>query len=229
MNEQTQPVVDEKKNKEKKQMISVGIFFVLLILFWIVFSFLTGLSLAIIGAIVAIKMLDKKPELQKFVPTTFVILIVFILGAIFIPAIQSDKKLNQTTQIQQQQKVGVEIPSYKILDKVEHISTRGLNDRASYFGDVLIEGDVINIPPKEFIEIARVIVKQEGLDYSASFYLTEEAYRANYDSTWEGSDKALDEGYIGTLEKNEFRMSPSSSYYKQHRADNDEENNWIIR
>lgn len=102
MNEQTQPIVDEKKNKEKKQMISVGMFFVLLILLWIVFSFLAGISLAMIGAIATSKILDKKPELQKFIPITFVILIVLILGAIFIPAMQSDKNSSQTTQTQQQ-------------------------------------------------------------------------------------------------------------------------------
>lgn len=92
MSEQTQPVVDEKKKEEKKQMVAGGVFFVLLILFWVVFNFLAGLIFALIGAIATAKMLDKKPELQKFVPATFVVLVVLILGAIFIPAMQSDKE-----------------------------------------------------------------------------------------------------------------------------------------
>ncbi len=91
MSEQTQLVVDEKKKKEKKQMVAGGIFFTLLILFWIIFNFLVGLILTLIGVVITIKLLKKKPEIQKFAPVIFVILVVFILGVIFIPAMQSDK------------------------------------------------------------------------------------------------------------------------------------------
>jgi len=92
MTEQTQPVVDDKKIKEKKQMTIGFLFIVLLILFWIVFNFLAGLIIALIGTVVGSKMLDKKPEMRKFVPATFVVLVILIFGAIFLPAIQSDKE-----------------------------------------------------------------------------------------------------------------------------------------
>lgn len=158
---------------------------------------------------------------------------------------------NDIAQTQQEQ-FGIEIPQYSVLDKTEHISTRMSDDQASYFGDVLIEEDVMDVPPEEFIEIARVIADREGLDYSASFYSTEEAFRANtsvyvpeenrsqikqaggiepnqeYKPQAE-IDRLLNEGYIGNLEDGEFRMSPSSSYYQQHRGDSDEENDWIVR
>ncbi|PIQ91517.1 MAG: hypothetical protein COV70_03370 [Parcubacteria group bacterium CG11_big_fil_rev_8_21_14_0_20_39_22] len=92
MNEENQSVIEDKKTKEKKQKVAGGMFFVLFILFWIVFNFLTGLILALIGAIATMKTLEKKPEIQKFVPATFVVLVTLIFGAIFLPAIQSDKE-----------------------------------------------------------------------------------------------------------------------------------------
>ncbi|MEX2515179.1 MAG: hypothetical protein WD335_03550 [Candidatus Paceibacterota bacterium] len=92
MNEENQSAIDDKKTKEKKQKVAGGMFFVLLILFWIVLNFLTGFILALIGTIGTIKMLEKKPEMQKFVPATFVVLVVLIFGSIFLPAIQSDKE-----------------------------------------------------------------------------------------------------------------------------------------
>ncbi len=136
----------------------------------------------------------------------------------------------------QQKESDIEIPQYKVLRKTEHISTRMSDDQADYFGAVLIEADVTEIPPQEFTEIARVIAEKEHLDNSASFYSTEEAYRADYsvyvpeenkdqieqaggiESNQEylpqaEIDRLLDEGYIGSFEDGEFIMSPSSAYY----------------
>jgi hypothetical protein len=90
MNEQTTQQTDLKKNNEKNQKIVGGLFISLLILFWIVFNFLSGLIIALIGTVVSSKLLEKKPEVKKFIPAIFVVLIVAIFGAIFLPAIQSD-------------------------------------------------------------------------------------------------------------------------------------------
>lgn len=90
MTEQTTQSTDLKKIKEKQQKIIGGLFISLLILFWIVFNFLTGLIIALIGIVASTKLLEKKPEIKKFVPVVFVVLIVAIFGAIFLPAIQSD-------------------------------------------------------------------------------------------------------------------------------------------
>ncbi len=92
MNEENQTTQGDKKIKERKQKVAGGMFFVLLILFWVIFNFLAGLILALIGAVATMKILEKKPEVQKFIPAIFVILVVFILGAIFVPAMQSDKE-----------------------------------------------------------------------------------------------------------------------------------------
>lgn len=90
MTEQTTQSTDLKKIKEKQQKIIGGLFISLFILFWIVFNFLTGLIIALIGTVASTKLLEKKPEIKKFVPVVFVVLIVAIFGAIFLPAIQSD-------------------------------------------------------------------------------------------------------------------------------------------
>lgn len=136
----------------------------------------------------------------------------------------------------------IETPSYEVLDKTEHT------------GDILIKEDVMSIPPEDFIEIARAIVREEGLSQGASFYNTKEAYRANTglilpeenkelieqteqveaesDQEFKPQtevDALLNEGYIGSFEKDEFRMSPSSDYYKQHMGDSNKEDDWIIQ
>ncbi len=92
MNEENQPALSDKKTKEKKRKIAGGMFFVSLILFWIVFNFLTGLVLSLIGAFAIVKILEKKLGIQKFVPAMFVALIVLIFGAVILPAMQSDKE-----------------------------------------------------------------------------------------------------------------------------------------
>lgn len=90
MSDQTTQQAESKMVKEKQQKIVGGLFITLLILFWIVFNFLTGIIIALVGAVVIMKLLEKKPEIKKFVPVIFVVLIVSIFGAIFLPAIQSD-------------------------------------------------------------------------------------------------------------------------------------------
>lgn len=170
----------------------------------------------------------------------------FILFGITAEPSDTANDSNDSAQTQQDQS-DIEIPQYSVLDKIEHISTRMSNDQASYFGAVLIEEDVTEIPPEEFTEIARVIAERENLDNSASFYSTEEAYRADYsvyvpeknraqieqaggiESNQEylpqaEIDRLLDEGYIGSFEDGEFTTSQSSAYYKLHHGDSDTEN-----
>jgi len=88
-NEQQASVFDDKK---KTQTTLGFLFIILFIFFWIVFSFLSGFILALIGTIAGHKLLQAKPELKKSVPVIFVLLIVMTLGTIFLPAIQSDKE-----------------------------------------------------------------------------------------------------------------------------------------
>jgi len=166
----------------------------------------------------------KKSIWKKWWLWVIVVIIIFFYFVSIVSRGTQDR-VEQARMEMETLEQALEIPQYSLLDKTEHISTRALDDEASYFGDVLVEEDVMSIPPEAFIETARAIAKKEGLNYSARFYITEKAYRANYDSTWEGSYEALWEGYIGTLENDEFRMSPSSDYYERHK-DNDE---WIIK
>lgn len=170
----------------------------------------------------------------------------FILFGITAEPSETVNNSNDSTQTQEEQS-DIEIPQYSVLDKTEHISTRMSDDQASYFGDVLVEEDMMGIPPEEFTEIARVIAEREGLDYSASFYSTEEAFRANtsvyvpeenralieqaggIESNQEYMpqaeiDRLLSEGYIGSFEDGEFTMSPSSAYYEQHHGGSSTEN-----
>jgi hypothetical protein len=163
-----------------------------------------------------------------------------------------ENNVQQSNEIQQQNGPVVEVPQYRVLDKTEHISTRTSDTQASYFGDVLMEEDVRDIPPEEFIEIARQIAVDEGLDYSAAFYSTEEAFRANTSVyvpeenrdlieqaggiesnqeyiPQEEIDRLLAEGYIGNLEDDKFTMSLSSAYYDLHRGDSNRENDWIVQ
>jgi uncharacterized membrane protein len=92
MKEEKQSIEEDKKVKEKRQKVAGGMFCVLLILFWIVFNFLTGLLLALIGSIASVKILEKNSGFQKFIPVTFFVLFILILGSIFLPAIKSDKE-----------------------------------------------------------------------------------------------------------------------------------------
>ena len=92
MSEQTTQQTDQKKEKDKRPKIISGLFISLLILFWIVFNFLAGLIIALAGAVATTKLLEKKPETKKFVPAIFAVLIIAIMGAIFLPAIQQDAK-----------------------------------------------------------------------------------------------------------------------------------------
>lgn len=182
----------------------------------------------------------------KWIVTGVLLIFVFIVGIsddVEQPAVDNS---NDSTQTQEEQS-DIEIPQYSVLDKTEHLSTRMSDDQAIYFGGVLIEEDVTEISPEEFTEIARVIAEREGLDYSASFYSTEEAFRSNtsvyvpeenrdlieqaggIESNQEYMpqaeiDRLLDEGYIGSFEDGEFTMSPSSVYYEQHHDGNDAEN-----
>lgn len=192
---------------------------------------------------------NTKPYYKKWWFWGIIVLVLIVIGS--IGSDEENNEVQETTQNQEEQS-SVEIPQYSVLDKTEHISTRMSDNQASYFGDILIEEDVTEVPPEEFIEIARVIIEREGLDYSASFYSTEEAFRANtsvyvpeenrdlieqaggIESNQEFMpqaeiDRLLSEGYIGSFEDGEFTMSPSSSYYEQHRGDSNEENDWIVR
>ena len=78
------------------------------------------------------------------------------------------------------QKETIKLPEYKVLSKTEHISTRGSESRAEYFGDILIKYEgVMNTPPEELGKLAESIAEREGLDHGASFYSTENAYKVN--------------------------------------------------
>lgn len=183
--------------------------------------------------------------------TAIIFGVVSIILFILMPVSEetSDTEVANDTQKSDNQ-LKVEIPEYSVLYKSEHISTRMSDDEASYFGDVLIEEDVMDIPPEEFIEIARVIAEREALNYSTSFYSTKEAFEVNmgriiskenrelfgvetYDANTtfmnqDEMDKLFSQGYIGNLEDNEFRMSFSSAYYELHRGDNNGENDLIV-
>lgn len=177
-------------------------------------------------------------QLTKWIITGVIVVFIFIItiaDETEQPAVDNSNYFNQNQERQ------AEIPPYSVLDKTEHISTRMSENQASYFGGVLIEANVMEIPPTEFIEIASVIAEREGLSYSASFYSTEEAFRANtsvyvpeenrdmleqaggLESNQEyvpqaEIDRLLREGYIGKFEDGEFTLSPSSVYYDQHNA-----------
>lgn len=182
--------------------------------------------------------------------TGIIVLLIFVITTLLIIGSIGDNEKKDETQKtvkNEEEQLNIEIPQYSVLDKTEHISTRMSDDQTSYIGDVLLGEDATEMPPEEFTKIARVIAEREGLDYSASFYSTEEAFLANtsvyvpeenrdlieqaggIESNQEYMpqaeiDRLLDEGYIGSFEDGEFTMSPSSAYYEQHHGGNDAEN-----
>jgi predicted PurR-regulated permease PerM len=92
--EQMQSTVDEKKKNDKEKAAIGFLFIALLIFFWIIFNFIAGLFIAIIGVFAVNKILEKKPDFRKNIPAISVVLVFLILGAVFIPAMKSDEKFN---------------------------------------------------------------------------------------------------------------------------------------
>ena len=195
---------------------------------------------------------SSRPWYKKWWAITLFIFFGLIIISSLVDNDNSTNQTNTPAPQKQEEQSNIESPQYSVLDKTEHISTRMSDTEASYFGGVLIEEDVMGVSPEEFIEIARQIVANEGLDYSASFYSTEEAFRANtnvyvpkenkesleqlggLESNKEYMpqseiDRLLDEGYIGKLEDDEFTMSPSSAYYQLYREDSNKENDLIVK
>lgn len=193
---------------------------------------------------------NRKPYFKRWWFWGLVVLVLIVIGS--ITGGEENIEVQEAAQNQEEQP-RVDILQYSVLDKIEDISTQMSDSQESYVGDILIEEDVSEVSPEDFIKIASVIAEKEGLNHSAAFYSSEEAYRANVgiyvpaenqellEETGGGIqsnqeyvqqaeiDRLLSEGYIGNLEDGQFRMSLSSSYYKQHRGDGNKENDWIVR
>lgn len=155
-----------------------------------------------------------------------------------------DETSSEATRIPSEED-SLAVPSYTLLDKVEDISTRSSDDDARYFGNILLEENVMHIPPDEFAVLAKIIAEHEGISHRAHFYQTMESYEANVGIivpeenreaveqlgglddgqrylSYAEHHRLLYEGFIGTLEDGEFRMSPSATYYQlHHEADDD--------
>jgi uncharacterized membrane protein YuzA (DUF378 family) len=159
---------------------------------------------------------------------------------------QDVEQANQGNQNQQEQSQNkeeeIKIPEYEVLEKIEHVSTRRLDDKADYFGDILFknEEEIMDISIKDMKKITERIVEKEDLDYSASFYITEEAYKVNrgifvpeenkeaIESTGgleenqeyvsrEKREEYMDKGYIGSFEDGELNIDKNSDYYKERK------------
>jgi hypothetical protein len=176
-----------------------------------------------------------KPYLQRWWVWVIVIAVIFFV----IGAFGNNEESLSDRQTSAEETSPRAMPEYRVLDKIEHISTRMSDDDARYFGDILIQEDVMHIQPDEFAILAKIIAEQEGIEYSANFYQTVESYEANVGiivpeenremierlgGLEDGQrylpesekQRLLDEGFIGALEDGEFRMSPSSAYYQRH-------------
>lgn len=65
------------------------------ILFWIVFNFLASIILTLIGAVIFQKFREDKEDIEEMIPTAIGAVIVLIILATFIPAIQSDREFRE--------------------------------------------------------------------------------------------------------------------------------------
>lgn len=183
--------------------------------------------------------------------TKTIIIIILVLSALgWIILLSSNDQPVKTTETQEKE-YNLEIPKYEVLDKIElSVNT----EKGNYSGDILIQENVMNVPPKELKAIAEQITKKEGLDYSTSFYSTRNAYKSNvglfipeerkeligediyneYDENitffpTKEINKMLSKGFLGTLKDEEFKLYPTSDYYKNHLGDSNKEEDRIIK
>ena len=209
--------------------------------------FIALFFISLVGLIVGLKKpsifnrITKKEITKKQVGIIFggaLILFFVLFGVVSEPAQEIEKKA-KTDLSSEEKGEELNIPEYEVVSKIEHISTRRSEDKADYFGGILFTNKekVIEIPIEDMEKIAERIVEKEDLYYSASFYITEEAYKVNegifvpkenkeaIESTGglEGNEKYvsrekreeyMDKGYIGSFEDGELNINESSDYYK---------------
>lgn len=87
-------------NTEKtKHQKSIGaIFITSLIMFWVMIGFTGAIFLSIILSIIAHKVLQKKPDLQKHTTGLSVFLVILTFVGIFAPAAKQDAEFRETNQ-----------------------------------------------------------------------------------------------------------------------------------
>ncbi|MEX1013905.1 MAG: hypothetical protein WDZ80_01975 [Candidatus Paceibacterota bacterium] len=87
-----------QKLKDKDEKILGGLFLIVLILFWKIFGFLTGLIASVVGIFIIMVLLQKNPKHSKSLTPVFGILVVVTLLVFFLPALQSDKQHKKETE-----------------------------------------------------------------------------------------------------------------------------------
>lgn len=89
------------------------------------------------------------------------------------------------------------LPEYIILDQVDLMA-------GGRYGDVLIKSFSKKTPLKKRKEIIKAIMEKESFD-QAALYSSREAFKANINSSYsESHPNALKNGYLGSMENNEF-------------------------
>ena len=96
-------------------------------------------------------------------------------------------------------------PEYEILDSIELIS-------GSTYGDILVKSFSQNTSNDEITSFIEFISEKESFD-ELSIYSTEDAYKANYSSSYlDEHPEALNEGFIASWDGEDILLSEDLGY-----------------
>ena len=124
--------------------------------------------------------------------------IVFIMMCILIGCESNDNKVDgEQTKIKKVPAKVVVLPEYKIHDVVNQINGKK-------YADIIIPSFNTQINEDSLSIIAFEIIKKEGFD-EASFYINEQAVKANFSSSYsEKHPEAFEKGYLGAITNGKY-------------------------
>lgn len=133
---------------------------------------------------------------------------------------EQDQKEQQENGVDKEKQV-VEIPSYEVLEKNEvpalwEFERPEVYKKGGYLGQILLNEDMLKVPPDEFEEIALAIMEKEDLVDETSFYITEAAYNYNALGPAHGNYEDMVEGLIGSISEGNFDTFSGSRYHELH-------------